>query len=211
MPLKATRSDKFFTRESFVALDDLKEPSSLRFTVRIGSGYDGFGLPSHLCWSRWWNINSNPTTAEKVVPVSHTHDNTTAHEPAIVWLLLVAGLLCAPTAQRASAQRCSESVTEPLGCLAYRLRREVFAYACTLNALMVYPLVGAVAWWLHTTSRLDSRGLVVAASAAAVQHSNSFRFCSIRQRRVPIRYHFSVAYVTPPRANDGRRKVVTNR
>ena len=88
------------------------------------------------------------TTAERVVPVSHSHDITSVHESAIVWLLLVTGLLCAPTARRDPAQRCSESVTEPSGCLAYRLRREAFAYVRTSYAPMAYHPVGAAAWWL---------------------------------------------------------------
>ena len=73
-------------------------------------------------------------------------------------------LLCVPTTRRDSAQRPPQSVTEPSGCLAYRLRREAFAYVRTLNALMAYTLVGATARWLRATPRLDSRILFGAAS-----------------------------------------------
>ena len=90
--------------------------------------------------------------------MSHSHDITTARELAIVWLLLIAGLLCAPTARRDSAQRCSESVTEPSGCLAYRLRREAFAYVRAFYALMVYHPVGAAAWWLARPLFTPARG-----------------------------------------------------
>ena len=62
------------------------------------------------------------------------------------------------------SQRCSESVTEPSGWLASRLRREAFAYVRAFYGATVYPLVGAVAWWLRATSRLDSRCLFVAVS-----------------------------------------------
>ena len=85
----------------------------------------------------------------------HSHDITPTHESAIVWLLLAVGLLCAPTARRDSAQRPPQSVTELSGCLAYRLRREAFAYVRTLNALMAYTLVGATARWLR--ARHDCR------------------------------------------------------
>ena len=90
-----------------------------------------------------------------------------------------AGSLRLPTARRASAQsrkttttttncwsilrivssmlkRCSESVTEPSGCLAYRLRREAFAHVHAPYGPMVYRLVGVVAWWLEP-ARHDRR------------------------------------------------------
>ena len=105
-----------------------------------------------------------------------------------------AGSLRLPTARRASAQsrettttttncwsilrivssmlkRCSESVTEPSamkGCLAYRLRREAFAYVRAPYALMDYPPVGVVAWWLR--ARHDRRAASYRLSDTTEQH-----------------------------------------